>query len=161
MALSECSATVMNATEPRSAAPQQAKATATEHRPSVTQHTQTHGKTQGHTSGIDPNIEPLCDNTSNKAMTLPQLWPLGRPQLAAQEERLHRSELRQGFAWAIQKEQHSQGLPVLPPCSWCGHPTSGYCDFCSARIRRAVCFACGGTDVDIMAACRRCHERWL
>ena len=86
MALSECSATVMNATEPRSAAPQQAKATATEHRPSVTQHTQTHGKTQGHTSGIDPNIEPLCDNTGNKAMTLPQLWPLGRPQLDAREK---------------------------------------------------------------------------
>ena len=132
----ERSATVANATEHRPAAPHQAKATATEHCLSVPQHVQARGETQGRPSVADPAIElhvhavlpeslatvslptePIRDITVNKAMTLPQKWPLGRPQLGAREERLGCSELRLGFASAVQQEQHAQGLPLLPPCS--------------------------------------------
>ena len=117
MAHPERSATVMNATEHRPAAPHQAKATATEHCLSVPLHARARRETQGRPSVAYPAIElhvravfpgsltlvsllteHLCDITGNKAMTLPQKWPLGRPQLAAREERLDRSELRLGFS---------------------------------------------------------------
>jgi hypothetical protein len=103
------------------------------------------------------HTEPLYDVVGNKGMTLPLQWPLARPQLATWEERLERSELRLGYAWIIQKKQHAQGLPVLPPCSWCGLPTGGYCDLCTKTIANAVCSACGGTDSDVLAACRPCQ----
>lgn len=101
--------------------------------------------------------EPLYDIMGNTAISLPKKWPLARPQLATREARRERSELRLGFAWAIQREQHARGLPVLPPCSWCGQPTGGYCDFCTKTPANPICSACGGTSADIMAACRQ-HE---
>ena len=47
-------------------------------------------------------------------MHLP-VWPIARPQLIIYNERIDRPELRQAFAWYIQKLQGSEGLPVLPP----------------------------------------------
>ena len=144
MAHPERSATVANATEHCPSTPHQAKATATEHCLSVPQHVQARGETQGRPSVADPAIElhvhavlpeslataslptePIRDTTGDKAMMLPQKWPLGQPQLATQEERLDRSELCLGSAWAVKQEQHARGLPVLPQCSLCGHPTGG------------------------------------
>lgn len=109
------------------------------------------------TSGIDTEL--LYDATGNKAITLPKQWPLARPQLATRQTRLERSELRLGFAWALQREQHTRGLPVLPPCSWCGLPTGGYCDLCTTTVANPVCSACGGTTFEITATCRRCLPR--
>ena len=103
-----------------------------------------------------PIPELVYDVMGNKAITLPKQWPLARPQLATRQARLERSELRLGFAWALQGEQHTQGLPVLPPCSWCGHPTGGYCDVCTTTVANPVCSACGGTTFDIIATCCRC-----
>lgn len=97
------------------------------------------------------------DAHGNRVMTLPR-WPLARPHLATRESRLQRAELRLGFAWYIQQEQHKQWLPILPPCSWCGLPTGGYCDLCVQPIANPVCSDCGGTSADIVAACRRCHD---
>ena len=108
-------------------------------------------------SGIETEL--LYDVTGNKAIALPKQWPLARPQLATRQERLERSELRLGFAWALQNEQHTQGIPVLPPCSWCGHPTGGYCDLCTTTVANPVCSACGGTASEIIATCRRCLPR--
>ena len=98
------------------------------------------------------------DAHGNRAIYLPQAWPLARPQHATREWRLQRAELRLGFAWAIQQEQHERGLTILPPCSWCGLPTGGYCDFCVKPIANPVCSDCGGTRTDIVATCRQCHH---
>ena len=65
----------------------------------------------------DHCLEPQEDVWGHKAITLPKQWPLARPQLATREERLERTDLRLGFALAIQKDHHKHGLPVLPPCS--------------------------------------------
>ena len=105
----------------------------------------------------DHCLEPQEDVWGHKAITLPKQWPLARPQLATREERLERNELRLGFAWVIQKDQHKHGVPVLPPCSWCGQPTEGYCDFCDQTPATAVCSSCGGTDAKVRVACRRCE----
>jgi len=105
------------------------------------------------------DTQPSYDIMGNKTMTLPKRWPLARPQLATHESRLHRPELRLGYAWAIQKEQHVQGSPVLPPCTWCGQPTGGYCDLCTTATANAVCSVCGGTNADTIASCRRCAVR--
>ena len=114
---------------------------ATEH-PSVTWHRSEQG-------------EPLHDVFGNKAITLPRQWPLARPHLATRSERRQRAELRMGFAWAMQKDQHDRGLSVWPPCSWCGHPTGGYCHFCDEQLdANAVCTSC--QDTDAYAACRQC-----
>ena len=127
---------------------------ATEH-PSVTWHRSGQG-------------ELLHDGFDNKAITLPRQWPLARPHLATRSERCQRAELRMGFAWAIQKDQRDKGLPVLPPCSWCGHPTGYYCDFCDAEagIANPVCTSCEDTDdfgcgMPPVAACRQCLEKSL
>ena len=101
--------------------------------------------------------KPTHDVMGNKTITLPNQWPLARPQEATREARLQRVELRLGFAWAIQQEQHDLGLPVLPPCTWCGLPTGEYCDLCVKKIANPVCSACGDTDLDIEAACRQCY----
>ena len=108
---------------------------------------------------------PSFDVMGNKAITLPKHWPIARPQLASMQERLERPELRLAFAWAIQTRQHRQGIPVLPPCSWCGFLTGGYCDFCTNAT--ALCSTCGGADAYAVATCRTCHaapmsqwERW-
>jgi len=100
--------------------------------------------------------EPMFDFKGNRTMKLPKQWPLARPLLATRQERMDRVELRIAFAWAIQKGQHYHRLLVLPPCSWCGLPTGGYCDYCI--IRTAVCSMCGGTDASKMIACRLCHS---
>jgi hypothetical protein len=100
--------------------------------------------------------EPMFDFKGNRTMKLPKQWPLARPLLATRQERMDRAELRIAFAWAIQKEQHYQGRLVLSPCSWCGQPTGGYCNYCISRT--AVCSMCGGTDKSKMAACRLCHS---
>ena len=89
-------------------------------------------------------------------MSLPRRWPLARPELATRSERLERTELRLGFAWAIQKKQHLRGVPVLPPCTWCGQPAGGFCDFCTCVTKSAVCSDCGGTEASVLAACREC-----
>ena len=102
------------------------------------------------------DIEMLRDVLGNKRITLPRRWPLARPQLAERRHRLARIELRLGYAWAIQTMQHDEEVPVLPPCSWCGQPTGGYCDFCTSQpYANPVCSACGGTDGNVMAYCRR------
>ena len=93
----------------------------------------------------------------NKAMGLPKQRPLARPALATREERLERTELRLGCACAVQEKKLGQRLPVLPPFSWCGLPTGGYCDFCTKTIANTVCSASGGTAADIMATCRQCQ----
>ncbi len=98
------------------------------------------------------------DAHGNRPIYLPQAWPLARPQHATRESRFQCAELRIGFASAIQQEQHQRGLTIIPPCSWCGLPTRGYCDFCGKPIANPVCPACGGTRADIVATCRQCHH---
>ena len=65
----------------------------------------------------NPAPFPSHDVMGNRVITLPKQWPLARPQLATREERLQRAELRLAFAWALQREQHANQLPLLPPCS--------------------------------------------
>ncbi|MCS5701171.1 MAG: hypothetical protein NZ847_00840, partial [Acidobacteria bacterium] len=87
-------------------------------------------------------------------------WPLARPQLTTREERIERPELRQGYTAYIQNVQAVRGLPVLPPCTWCGMPTGGWCDFCTGQgPRGSICSACGGTDANTLARCYDCTRR--
>ena len=99
---------------------------------------------------------PAYDAMGNPLAQLPSEWPLARPLLASREERMQRLELRCGYAWAIQREQQIEGLLVLPPCTWCGMPTGGWCDFCTRDSAKAVCSQCGGTDAAALASCRDC-----
>jgi len=98
------------------------------------------------------------DIMGNKVMKLPQSWPLARPGLATRETRIQRAELRIGFAWAMQQEQHALGAAVLPPCSWCGLPTGLWCDLCTKAVANAVCSVCasGWAPYDV---CRQCDYR--
>lgn len=106
---------------------------------------------------VPPNLlEHACDIMGNPLATLPTQWPLARPLLAKRDERLQRVELRLGYAWAIQKIQQAAGVSVLPPCTWCGMPTGGWCDFCMSNPAKAICSQCGGTDADSLASCRDC-----
>ena len=83
-------------------------------------------------------------------------WPIARPQLASYVSRIARPELRAAWAHHFCSLQTRRGLAVLPPCTWCGHPTGGFCDDCPTAWKAAVCSACGGTDASAMAQCREC-----
>lgn len=83
-------------------------------------------------------------------------WPVARAHLAQRCSRLYRHELRVAFAAHVQRLQLYSDMPVLPPCTWCGQPTGGFCDFCTGNGKGAVCSACGGTDASSLAACRAC-----
>ena len=108
------------------------------------------------TTGAATPRAQLSDVLGNPLVTLPTEWPLARPTLASRDERIKRVELRRAYAWAIQSLQEFHGANVLPPCTWCGMPTGGWCDFCIAHFAKAVCSDCGGTDATILAACRNC-----
>ena len=66
--------------------------------------------------------------------------------------RIENRELRRGFARGCQREQRAQGLPVLPPCTWCGFPTVNFRDECTSRPAKAVCTNCE----DEFEVCRDC-----
>ena len=100
---------------------------------------------------------PAYDVMGNPLAQLPSEWPLARPLFASREERLQRVELRCGYAWAIQRKQQIHGVSVLPPCTWCGMPTGGWCDFCTQNPAKAVCSQCGGTDATVLASCHDCQ----
>ena len=52
------------------------------------------------------------------------------------------------------------GDRLLPACTWCGTPTSGWCDTCTPRSgepANALCNDCGGCDsYSTSAQCRAC-----
>lgn len=59
------------------------------------------------------------------------------------------SELLQcGSMLAVWYEQARAGLPMLPPCGWCGLPTGNFCEVCDGPI-------CNGCEYEF-AYCRRC-----
>ncbi len=52
------------------------------------------------------------------------------------------------------------GYRRLPFCTWCGHPTAGFCELCTGKaIQAAVCSDCGGTDAYRKVECRDCWNQ--
>ena len=102
----------------------------------------------------DTAADAAYDVLGNKCIAIPAEWPLARPQLATHSERVQRVELRLGFAWWLQREQMRAGLPVLPPCSWCGQPTGGFCDVCTKDIANPVCSVCDDLQSGTCRPCR-------
>ena len=92
----------------------------------------------------------------NALAVLPTDWPVARPGLASRDDRIQRVELRRAYAWYIQKQQESDGLPLLPPCTWCGQPTGMWCDLCTVSPARAICSECCNYSKTSLDICRNC-----
>lgn len=103
-------------------------------------------------SGPGVGMPNELDILGNALATLPADWPLARPGLAPRDHRLQRVELRRAYAWYIQQQQQTHGLPVLPACTWCGQPTGMWCDLCTGAICSECCNA-SNVGIDICRSC--------
>ena len=108
---------------------------------------------------MSPDGGPGCDSWACGLASLPNNRPIARARLASWEERIECAELHAAFAWETQQQQKLHGFPILPPCSWCGQPTGGYCEYCVGK-REPVCHKCGaqGSFDDVCRACQKIFE---
>ena len=94
---------------------------------------------------------------SDAELSLLLLWPIARPSLISRQSRLERLELRLAFAVYMQQLQIINDVPLLPPCTWCGQPAGGCCDYCNHfDFSAAICFECVGANGDSAAVCKLC-----
>ena len=95
-----------------------------------------------------------------RRVSLPNDWPIARPQFAPYLERVHRAELRQAYTWWCHRELALAGSVLLPGCTWCGRTTGNFCDACDEKgIRpcKAVCNQCGECYTSFgRELCRQC-----
>ena len=68
--------------------------------------------------------------------------------------------LRACHTWHIWRLQRGRGLPLLPPCTWCGLPTGNWCDHCEAHggPLRPLCAACEKDAAPRLGSCVFCQR---
>ena len=78
---------------------------------------------------------------------------------ADREARIHNEPMRAFYTLTLWHTQKAAKKPLLRPCTWCGHPTCVYCDYCSIEEQPVSLPVCSGCDEDLeYAMCRPCKE---
>jgi hypothetical protein len=90
--------------------------------------------------------------------------PFARMHMATNSDLRHdrRGHLRACYTIHIWRLQRADNLPLMPPCTWCGLPTGGWCDSCELRglPPQPLCSRCEeNTEHEWATQCTFCSRR--
>ena len=90
--------------------------------------------------------------------------PFARMHMATNSDLRHdrRGHLRACYTIHIWRLQRADNLPLMPPCTWCGLPTGGWCDSCEVRglPPQPLCSRCEeNTEHEWATQCTFCSRR--
>ena len=110
-----------------------------------------------------PYVSQYESSSGHAAMGLPTLVVL---QSTLSEmpysRRLQDPTAQRLYCWALQAQQIRAGAHVLPPCSWCGHPSGNWCEVCLDVLQaeglsvRPLTHLCSKCD-ELIGECRICR----